>query len=72
MVTVFSAINTSYKGLSTDNKPTKARNGDRFFEIDTQALLLFDEENMQWQVLKSKTDPVSSLVGIGRVGYMII
>ena len=72
MITVFSGINTSYKGLSTDKKPTKARNGDRFFEIDTQALLLFDEQNSQWQVFKSKTDPVSSLIGVGRVGYMII
>lgn len=72
MVTALSALNTKYKGLSTDTKPTTGRNGDRFLEIDTGALLLFDEANMEWKVFISKVDPTSNLVGSGRVGYLLL
>ena len=72
MITRFSGTNVVYKGLSEDSKPAYARNGDRFIEIDTGALLIFDEVNTSWYVLVSKTDPTSNLVGAGRVGYMKI
>ena len=72
MITKFSGINTVLKGLGADPKPLSARNGDRFIEIDTGALLLFDEESMGWLVMVTKTDPTSNLVGLGRVGYMKI
>ena len=72
MITRFSGTNVVYKGLSDDDKPVDARNGDRFIEMDTGALLIFDEVNTAWYVLVSKTDPTSNLVGTGRVGYMKI
>lgn len=72
MITRFSAINVVYKGLGADSKPANARNGDRFIEIDTGALLIFDEENTAWRELVSVVDPTSNLVGYGRVGYMKI
>ena len=72
MITAFSGDNVIYKGIAEDSKPADARNGDRFIEMDTGALLIFDEENTAWRVLVTKTDPTSNLVGFGRVGYMII
>lgn len=72
MITKFGAINTKYKGLSSDAKPTGCRNGDRFLEIDTRVLLMYDEEGQGWNVIVSTTDPVSNLVGFGRIGYMAI
>ena len=48
----------SLYGLSTDNKPTDkfnfygvdytVRNSSTFYEMDTRAAFLFDEENRQW------------------------
>lgn len=36
-------------GLSADEKPIKdIPNGSAFYEIDTQKLYMFDEENKQW------------------------
>lgn len=72
MITVFSGINTIYKLLSTDQKPTGCRNGDRLKEIDTGALLLYNGATSEWNVFYSKVDPASNLVGSGRVGYMVI
>lgn len=72
MITIYSSANTSYKGLAEDNKPTNARNGDRFYEIDTGALLLYNESAGEWNVFKSFVEPTSNLVGSGRVGYMIL
>lgn len=72
MITVFSGANTIHKGLSGDTKPVPARNGDRYIEMDTGALLIFDEENTAWRPFVSQIDPTSNLVGFGRVGYMII
>lgn len=41
--------NKSYKGLSTDAKPTDGvSNGDSFYEMDTGALYMFDEDGKQW------------------------
>lgn len=44
----------SFKGLSTDEKPTgsfhglKIPNGSSFLEIDTQNMVFYDEENARW------------------------
>ena len=47
------ANNTNYSewnGLSTDPKPLKGiGNGSRFFELDTQWIYKFDEENKVWR-----------------------
>lgn len=72
MITRYSAVNTIYKGLSGDIKPAGARNGDRYIEMDTGSLLIFDEENTAWRPFVSQIDPTSNLVGFGRVGYMIV
>ena len=38
-----------YYGLSTDEKPkADVRNADIFYEMDTQAVFLFDEDNQNW------------------------
>lgn len=49
MVTVWDTMNTTYQGLSTDTKPTDARNGDIFAEMDTDSVYIFDEENAEWR-----------------------
>lgn len=44
----------SFKGLSTDTKPTdtfqglEIPNGSSFLEIDTQAMVFYDAENKTW------------------------
>lgn len=44
----------SFKGLSTDTKPTEVYqgleipNGSSFLEIDTQAMVFYDAENKTW------------------------
>lgn len=44
----------SFKGLSTDTKPTEAfqgleiPNGSSFLEIDTQNMVFYDAENKTW------------------------
>ena len=48
MVTTWDTINTSYRGLSTDAKPTECRNGDTFLEIDTSKQYIWDAEGNQW------------------------
>lgn len=46
----------SFKGLSTDTKPTdswngtKIQNGSSFMEIDTQELYFYDAENATWPI----------------------
>ena len=36
-------------GKSTDVKPTTGyRNGDRFYEMDTQKVFMFDEDTKTW------------------------
>ena len=37
-----------YYGLSTDTKPTEARNGDKFTEINTGKTFLYDETGEEW------------------------
>lgn len=37
-----------YAGLSTDTKPSDARNGDSFVEMDTGNVFMFDAENAEW------------------------
>lgn len=37
-------------GLSTDVKPTGVCNASLFYEMDTGALYLFDEENKRWLI----------------------
>jgi len=46
-------LTTAYNGLSTDEKPTDARNGDTFYEIDTKKTYAFNKESGQWGVLKT-------------------
>ena len=37
-------------GLSTDVKPVSGyRNADRFYEMDTKKIYLFDEDNKTWR-----------------------
>lgn len=44
----------SFKGLSTDTKPTetwksqKITNGSTFFEMDTQEVFFYDEDQDDW------------------------
>ncbi len=48
------AYEISFKGLSTDNKPTvkynnvPIANGSTFIEMDTMKLSFYDEEGKQW------------------------
>lgn len=48
------AFEFSFKGLSTDDKPTntykdmKIANGSTFFEMDTKTVKFYDEENNAW------------------------
>lgn len=38
-----------YYGLSTDTKPAEGvKNADIFYEMDTQAVYLYDEDGGQW------------------------
>ena len=37
-----------YYGNSADTKPTNAKNADRFIEMDTVKLYLFDEDSGNW------------------------
>lgn len=38
-----------FKGLDTDTKPTdKVPNGSIFYEMNTQKVFMFDEENQIW------------------------
>ena len=48
MVTTRDSLNTTYKGLSTDEKPTGCRNGDIFAELDTSKIWMYDEESHAW------------------------
>jgi hypothetical protein len=43
----------SFRGLSTDTKPTDVANGSRFLEIDTGTVYYFDEENAEWYAVSS-------------------
>ena len=70
MVTI-NRLTTVWKGISEDSKPLdNVRNGSKYFEMDTQRLLYFDEEHHAWIIFSSPTDPTSGEVGIGAVGYM--
>ena len=55
MISVAKTYDTmSFKGLSTDTKPTEdygneaIKNGSTFYEIDTGDLYMYDEENHTW------------------------
>ena len=52
MVTIDN-LTTAYNGLSSDEKPTEARNGDTFYEIDTKKTYAFNKESGQWGVLST-------------------
>lgn len=41
-------IPSDFIGLSTDTKPTDVENASSFYEMDTKALYLFDEQNKVW------------------------
>ena len=41
-----------YYGKSTDAKPVDAANADRFIEMDTGKVFLFDEDSETWLELK--------------------
>ena len=47
MVTVDNLTN-SYVGLSTDSKPTDARNGSTFIEMDTSKQYAYNDSGSQW------------------------
>lgn len=40
-------------GLSTDTKPVNVCNASTFYEMDTKALFIFDEENKVWHKVSS-------------------
>lgn len=44
---IFANTNT-YVGLSTDTKPTDAKNADAFLEMNTGKVFIFDEDNATW------------------------
>ena len=60
---------TTYNGLSTDQKPTNAHNGDSFLEMDTATFYMYDEENTQWEEVASggggggNTNSVQTITG---------
>lgn len=41
-------LTTNFNGLSSDTKPTTARNGDTFYEMDTSTLYAFDADGGEW------------------------
>ena len=62
---------TDYNALSTDKKPmTNNMNGDSYYEMDLKRLYFWDASTERWDIWCSGTDPASSVVGIGAVGYM--
>lgn len=40
--------NEQYFGLSTDTKPESAQNASVFYEMNTQKVFMFDEQNKEW------------------------
>lgn len=40
--------NEQYFGLSTDTKPEEAQNASVFYEMNTQKVFMFDEQNKEW------------------------
>lgn len=40
--------NEQYFGLSTDAKPESAQNASVFYEMNTQKVFMFDEQNKEW------------------------
>ena len=45
----FLHADTEYYGLSSDEKPVeKVENASIFYEMDTQAVYMFDAQNNQW------------------------
>lgn len=52
MISVVGMDASEYRGLSTDEKPTKyVGNGAVFFEIDTSEVYMFDKQNGVWYKL---------------------
>ena len=56
MITPVGSVTYEFRGLSTDQKPTgkKVGNGSIFFEMDTLAVYMYDEENNAWIKLETK------------------
>lgn len=48
--TTRTSVVTNY-GLSTDTKPTTAKNGDVFFEMDTSKAYMYNEASTTWTEL---------------------
>ena len=44
-------FSAEYRGLSTDDKPTDAKNGELFLEMDTGNVYIFNEASHTWVVL---------------------
>ena len=40
--------NEQYFGLSTDTKPSLAKNASVFYEMNTKKVFMFDEQNKEW------------------------
>lgn len=47
-----------FRGLSTDNKPTNAKNGDIYAEMDTGKMWIYDEQNARWLNYTAPADGV--------------
>ncbi len=50
MITTVGEKTYEFRGLSTDDKPTKGvGNGSIFFEMDTGKVYMYDEQNKEWK-----------------------
>lgn len=47
-----------FRGLSSDSKPTNARNGTIYVEMDTGKMWIYDEQNARWLNYTAPADGV--------------
>ena len=45
-----------YRGLSTEEKPRRAKDGDCVIEIDTAKVFFYSEERLEWVEFKKEED----------------
>ena len=45
-----------YRGLSTEEKPRRAKDGDCVVEIDTAKVFFYSEERLEWVEFKKEED----------------
>ena len=53
------AHSNEFRGLSTDTKPTNAKNGAIFVEMDTGKTWIYDEQNARWLNYTAPADGVA-------------